>query len=76
MAVRPRGLVRVITLALALALALTLTRFDHVAANASFRGGRGAFDAYVNVPLQRAKYDFVSVDGRVRPGDIGRYREI
>ena len=41
-------------------------RFDHVAANASFRGERSAFDAYVNVPLQRAKYDFVSVDGRAR----------
>jgi hypothetical protein len=47
-----------------------------VAANASFRGGRGAFDAYVHVPLQRTKYDFVSVDGRARPGDLWRSMEI
>ena len=49
-------------------------RFDRVAANASFRGERKAFQAYVNVPLQRAKYDFVSVDGRARGRCLDRVR--
>ena len=49
-------------------------RLDRVAANASFHGERNAFEAYVSVPLHRAKYDFVSVDGRARGRCLDRVR--